>query len=591
MEQRASFTLLRLIHWIALVVLVISAGYALTGFMHPAMGFAVAAVLTFLLKVLVETTAEAVRARRIVLGVATLAGAVLVTSITVSLTAATLYAKVFAKPSAIHDWTLRRALIEREMQGVLALANTAHAAMVAWAGDAQKKAASEGAGGADGGGSCPNRPDTKGVRGPVYHFRADESGVATALAAELAGLVNAAKASSQTLVDLPKPLDFAAVKAGFEASNRAADDISRLTGGGSYASATVKVLDARRTSAIELPGGQSVTCGDSARLTHIERAATALGELAAVKAMPRQQPGVDVSDEHDVLSRSMLRSFNGVLAMVTLGRAGNFSDDALMIDALKTGLLNRETLAFVISIMAELAVVLTALLMVRQGSMPYPDNMVSWIDRLQAGNQPPISARGAWLGLARRMANLFYAQPTPISPSLHGGQAVAAAPAGASGTGTSGFGSIELFDDPLCREREAQWARPLLEFHFPWGDRDFIVIPIAADTRQVRSMAHALRAQGQFNCLSASAPAKVLADKPDVVAQMKARYGEAWRHLRFEVFGIGEAFAQLLRLQDIGPAAAAMPVAAAVAADAPWAGRGRHVPLNHRLAVRPGLRR
>ena len=65
MEQRASFTPLPLMHGIALVVMLISAGYALTGFMHPAMAFTVAAVLTFLLKDLVETTAEAVRTRRL----------------------------------------------------------------------------------------------------------------------------------------------------------------------------------------------------------------------------------------------------------------------------------------------------------------------------------------------------------------------------------------------------------------------------------------------------------------------------------------------------------------------------------------------
>ena len=581
--QRATFTLLRPIHWIALVVMVISAGYALTGFMHPAMAFTVAAVLTFLLKALVETTAEAVHTRRPVMCSAALVGTVLIASITVALTAATLYAKVFATPSAIQDWTIRREPVERELQRTLSLANTAHAAMAAWAGDAALKAEQEARDA--GGGSCPNRPDTKGARGPVYYFRDNDAKIAVALAADLKGLLDTAQASTATLLAQAKPTEFAAVNAGFNAANKAADDISRLTGGGSYASATAKLLGAQRMMAIELAGGQSVTCGDQARLTHIERASEALNALAAVKAMPRMAPGVDVSNAHEVLSRSMLRSFNGVLAMVTLGRAGNFADDALMTGAMKNGMLNRETLAFVISIMAEVAVILTALLLVRLGRAPYVDNAVSWIDDVQARHPSPGAARAALLGIARRLANVFYVQ---ASATPAGDQAMEVLDAVPTGTGTgNGFGEIALFDDPACRAREAQWAQPLLPYHFASGSKDFAIIPIAPDTRQVRSMAHALRAQGQFHCLSAAAPAKVFSDKPEVVAQMLASYGDAWRQLQFEVFSIGESFSQLLRLQSIGPGLAAVPAGSAASPDSPWSKRTRHVPFSQKLAARP----
>lgn len=587
MKTRATFTLLPLMHWIAVVMLASSAALALSGFMAMAAAVAGATVLTFLLKTLVEHSAEAFAAGHHMLGVLYGVGAALIVCITVALTSATLYANVFALPSAISDWTLRREPMERELQRVLALGSTAQASMSDWAKDAGAKAALEGRDG--GGGSCPNLPQTGGSRGPVAKWREDDSTIAASLAAELKTLTDAAQASTAAVVALPKPSDFLAVMAGFAAANRASDDISKLTGGGNYAADTVRVLEGRRISTIEREGQASFSCGDTARLTNIDRATVALGALAALKPMPRMQPGVDVSDPHDVLSRSLLRSFNGALAMATLGRAGSFNGDHLMQDALKkNGMINIETLAFAISILAEVALVLTSLMMVRHGQAPYADNVVSWIDSDEQRHPSPGPVRALARGMAKQLAKLFYAEKPPANSANGAIGLNTLAPEAAASTG---FGNVDLFDDPACRAREAEWAKPLLLFHFPWGDRDFVVLPIAPDTRQVRSMAHALRAQVQFKCISASAPAKALADQPDMVAHMQQQYGDEWRRMQYEIFEVSPAYAQVLRLQDIGITlvpAQAMPPALA---ELPWTAPQRHLPLSHRLAQRPTPRR
>lgn len=568
-------------HWTAVVMLAGSAALALSGFMAMAAAVALATVLTFLLKTQVERAAESFIAKQRAQGILFAIGALMIVCITVALTAATLYAKVFALPSAISDWTLRREPLERELQRVLALSSTAQASMSDWAKDASAKAALEGREG--GGGSCPNLPQTGGSRGPVAKWREDDSTIAASLAAELKTLTDAAQASTAAVVALPKPSEFLAVKAGFAAANKASDEISKLTGGGNYAADTVRVLESRRISTIEREGQPATTCGDTARLTYIDRATVALGALAALKPMPRMQPGVDVSDPHDVLSRSLLRSFNGALAMATLGRAGSFNGDHLMQDALKkNGMINSETLAFAISILAEVALVLTSLLMVRQGSAPYADNVVSWIDGDEQRHPSPGPVRTMARGLAKRLANLFYAEKPAANGTVTIGLDTLAPEAAAS----SGFGNVDLFDDPACRAREAKWAQPLLPFHFPWGDRDFVVLPIAPDTRQVRRMAHALRAQGQFDCISASAPAKALADKPDMVAHMEQQYGDEWRRMHYEIFEVRPAYAQVLRLQDIGDALVPVQALPQTPADPQ-----RHLPLSHRLAQRPAPRR
>lgn len=577
MKNRAHFTLLPLMHWVAVVMLAGSAIVALSGFLSLPAAVAAGTVLTFLLKTLLEQAIEAFYGRRWVFGTVYAVGGFAIVCVTTALTAATLYARVFAEPSARADWTERREPVERELQRIVAQARTAELAMADWAKDAQQKATAE----ATEGGTCPNLPDTQGRRGPVAKWREDDSRIAQSLASELKALADTASASTSTLVAMPKPADFGAVKAGFEAANKASDDITRLTGGGNYAADTLRVLESRRISTIER-AGQSVSCGDSARLTYIERASTALASLAAMKPMPRMQPGVDIGDPHDVLTRSMLRSFNGVLAMATFGRAGSFAGDELMQVALQQhGIVNRETLAFVISILAEVALALTTLLIVRQGRKPYPDNPVDWIDADEQ-RKPQVGTRYALArGLAKRVANVFYIEPG-APEGIHAAGSGAAQHSGSAAT----TGLIELPEDPrLSRDREASWSGSLLQHHVSWGKRDFLFLPITREATAAARIAQALAYQGQAELVADSAPDRLLME-PEVATRLEFAHGPDWHQHRYQVYLLGPAYAQMMRLRAIDGGTHLAPDRQA---HMDMQG-SRHVPLRHRLAQRPGHR-
>lgn len=578
MNARAYFTLLPLMHWTAVFMLAAAGALALSGFMPMPAAIASAVVLTFLLKTLVEHAADAYAAGKKTAALLFCAGAVLIASITVALTAASLYARVFAVPSAIADWTVRREPLERELQRVLALANTAQGAMTNWASDAAAKAMEEGR--EKGGGSCPALPQTGGSRGPVAKWREDDSTIAGSLAAELKGLVEVAQSSTDKLLAQPKPTEFTAVKTGFEAGNAASDAVTRMTGAGNYAADTLRALDSRRISTIDRAGQPPTSCGDGARLEYISRASAALTALSQLKAMPRMHPGVDVSDPHDVLSRSLLRSLNGVMAMASAGHLGSFAGDDLMQNALKkNGVMNRETLAFAISIVAEISVILTALLMVRQRRQPYTDNVVSWIDADEQRHPQTGTGRAVLRGAAKRMANLFYAE-APSAPAAT--EVFDAAPAAATAPIS---GLIELPEDPrLSREREAAWSGSLLDHHVPWGQRDLLFIPITAETGLARHMARALGYQKQAVLVTDSAPAKLL-NEPEVRTHLESAHGPDWCKQRYQVYALDPAYAQLMRLRALG---------GQLTAATPWVApspAARHEPLRHRLARRPGQNR
>lgn len=596
MTTRATFTWLPLMHWTSVLMLLGSGAVALSGFMALSMAMAGAAVLTFLLKVFAEQASNRFAQRRYVTGMLFGAGAAGFASVTVALSAATLYGAIFATPSAVADWTARREPAEREMQRVLALAGTAQSAMADWAKDASAKAVQEGDE-HNGGGSCPSLPASGNKRGPVTKWREDDATIARSLADELKTLTDAAASSTATLVAQPKPSDFAGVKAGYEAANKASDDITRLTGGGSYAKATVQLLEGRRTSQIERSGQPAASCGDTARLTFIERATVALNALADLKPMPRMQPGIDVSDRNDVLSRSLLRSTNSVLSMATLGRAGNFNGDHLMQQALKqNGVVNIETLAMLIAVLAEVMVVTTSVLMARQGHAPFKDNLVTWIDADEQAHANPGTARRLARSATKRIANLFFTEPEDEAQPKAAAHVLPATPRCVP---TSGV--YQLPDDPrLSRVREEEFADTLLQHHVPWGNRDFLLIPVDPETVDAERKAEVLVAVGMAEKVTAAAPTKVLR-APEAATRLLHMYGPEWARRQFQIFLLNPAYAHLMRLRAIAGATtaalAAGPAAAAVAAVAQPGSGGygthfaRHVPLSHRLAQRPSMRR
>ena len=90
MKNRAHFTLLPLMHWVAVVMLAGSAIVALSGFLSLPAAVAAGTVLTFLLKTLLEQAIEAFYGRRWVFGTVYAVGGFAIVCVTTALTAATL---------------------------------------------------------------------------------------------------------------------------------------------------------------------------------------------------------------------------------------------------------------------------------------------------------------------------------------------------------------------------------------------------------------------------------------------------------------------------------------------------------------------
>lgn len=538
MPVKSKFTLSRAAHWCAQALLAAAITSSLKDFLTLWIAVPLATTLTFVFGELVRLAmSPSAWWQR----VAAMIGALMIGSTSVALSYSTAYQRFFATPSAILDFTSRREPAERELQRVLGLAQTAQSALQTWAQDAAEKARIESTDGAAGGGTCPSRPESLGRRGPITTWRSDDARVAGSLAADLKGLLDRAAAGTQTLTALPKPKDFAEVKLGMDLANKALDDIARLTGGGNFAQSTIKALQDREASMVTIRTGETVGCGDGARLALIDRAKAALETLAATKPPPRLQATVDLADPQDVLTRGWLRGFNGALSMATLGHAGQFTDDPLMLQALKNGLVNRETVGFLLAVLLEASVVFTALVLARQGRAPFGDNLPDWIRAAESRNGTPGPVRRGLMGAAKRVANAFYAEPeAPAS-----GTAVQVLDARLD---SASFGDVELNAEPRYPARETRWSSELLDFHFPWGADDYLIVPVLPTTRRVRSMAHSLRAQGVLDFITESADHRLLAGKRDALRYMQGKLGDTWQDVDYAVFRIKPAYAHVLRL-------------------------------------------
>ncbi|MBQ0942245.1 hypothetical protein KAK07_02730 [Ideonella sp. 4Y16] len=613
----AQFTPLRILHLVSLLILMASVAFALNAYMIVFAAAGIALVLVGLLHVLLEGLAHAIMRRAYLEAAMFGAGALLVVSITAALTAANLDSTMFATPASKRQLTEIRGPMERELQRVIGQAETAHAAMLAWAEDAGRKAEIE----KTKGGSCPNRVNTQGIEGPVTLWRKDDSQIAATLAKDLSALLDTARERTNELVALGKPSDFSGVKDVYEKANAAVDAAALLTAGGSYAPGALRTLESQRISNITYGGGQTVNCGDSGRLVLIERAHFALTALAAVQPPPRMQPAVDVSDRNDVVTRALLRSINTVASVLTFGQAGSFAGDQAMTHALKTnGVWNIETLPMTLAAIAETTLAISTLLLVRLGRPPFSDNVIDWLRAAREGGRPHGVVRRLLLTIATRLGNLFYVVPetsAPVAPSMASG-------GGRGARGRPGFEPLALPPEPDCRQREAGFAMELLPYHLAVTDRDFLIIPIDAQTQRVRNMAHVLRAQGVLQALNTSAARDLVRMHPEVGEWLDMVYpqdslqrhqdqsGTWWSRLfkarpaqgdqrRFQVFQIEPTYAQFMRLRHLDqltafPAPARLghvPAATSSADDVPAVHptAGRHVSLRRLLAQRPGFGR
>lgn len=578
MNDTPVFSTARLLHAMALAVMFAALSNALSGITGnlPA-ALALGLIFTGLLKLQVQAAAEAAVRRQWWRMAAAAAGVLLVGGTTTALTAATLYERFFAVPSAVRDFSARREPVERALRRTVGTAEVAVGALQAWAKDAAAKAQRE----RTEGGSCPARPDTRGMPGVIARWRDDDAAGAAQQAQQLGATVQQARQALDTLAALPRPADYDGVRAGLAAANRALDAAAALGAGGHITPATLAALRQRAQAGIVLRSGEVMACGDGVRALLVAQADAALAKLAAETPLPRLQPGVDLSDRHDLATRAWLRGYNGLLMIATLGAAGSFADDPLMQAALREqGVLNRETLMFVIAMLAEAAVVMTALLARRQGGAPVSPGLAAW---LEAGNRPseagggtvrPMWQRGL-LRAAQWLAGLFFVRPG--APALP-------APAGVHGSAAA----VPWRVDPACRPREAAWAAALRPWTFQWRQRAYLLLPLVPTTEPVRHMAHALRDQGALRCLSSSAAGASLSLRADMAQRLQTELGESWPTLAFEVFELGRDYAQVLRLQAVA-GLPVPPTEPAREASEPGPRPPPHRSLRARLALRHGV--
>lgn len=483
MNDAPVFSAARAIHALALAVMFAALANALVGITgNIPVAVAMGLVFTGLLKLLVEAAAEAAARRQWLWLAAAVAGVVLVSGTTTALTAATLYERFFAVPSAVRDFSTRREPVERGLHRTVGTGEAAVGALRAWSTDAAAKAQRE----RTEGGSCPMRPDTIGKPGEISRWRDDDANSAAQLAQQLGGAVQQARQSLDALAALPRPAGYDGVRAGVVAANRALDAAAALGAGGHVTQATLDALRQRAKAGIVRRSGEVVPCGDGVRAQLVAQADAALAKLAAEAPQPRLQPGVDLSDRHDLATRAWLRGYNGLLMLATFGMAGSFADDPLMQTALREqGVVNRETLMFVIAMLAESAVVMTALLARRQRSVPITPGLVAWLEaRAHGQGDANTAARPRWrrwlLCAAHILVNPFFVRPAAAAPQ---------APAGVLGAAAA----VPWRLDPACRPREVAWTGALRPWTFQWRDRAYLLLPLVPATEPVRHMAHALR--------------------------------------------------------------------------------------------------
>ena len=595
----ARFTLARFVEWVALAVLLGAIARAL----HPFYGWWVAVpvgiTLTYSFSQLVHL---ALRPGQ--WGVRLLAGisAMVLACVTSSLTYSSIYATTAAGESARRDHLAKRERTQRDLQRLVSTAESAQKALADWAANAQAKSEAE----ARGGNTCPGR-ETKPMPGPISTWRADDAQVARTLAEQLQHHTLAAREATTAVLGLPEPDDYSQVKAAYAVLNRAIEATVPLSKGG-WAGPSLMTLGDRRSSQIVYPGGQVLSCGDGARLSLIDTAAQHLKLLDDTPSLARLAPVIDLSQAQEVTTRGLVRGMNLLAYTVSLGRLGQFKDDALMVDALKQGAFTRETASFGLAILAELSVFFSAMLRRQAGAAPFELNLPAWVRAASRRPAPAGRLEALLRGAATLLSNLFYARPTegPTAPAAAPGRSGAVA----LGPESSQFGAVTLADDPSMRSREEGWAVLLYPYHHSWGDeQDYLVLPNLPEVVVLQKAARSLAADDLMWCRAEKAGWREVCQAP-FADELRAHLGDRCEKLTYVVYAVRPDYAQLLRLAMIAhqmppqptpaalppavPAVAAQPVAAvplqamavAPAVPLPPGARARHLSLQRRLRTR-----
>jgi hypothetical protein len=521
----------------AQLLLLVAVANALQAFMQWAAALLLAGILVYLFSKMVDLVLDP--SVRKLIRVLALASAALLATLTVGMSASTLWIKMFAQTSVANLFQKELETTERALSATNNLVASTASALAAWQADAKLKADLEYLEG----GTCPRRAASLGKRGPVFYLRRDDERVAFALAKDLDHWATTLNRAIQALKKTPKATVFNEVSQAMTVANIAIEAALPLTKNGAFSEAALRSLNARKAQMVAVDeDGTGHPCGDASRIELIERSIAAVSSLAQLPALPRMAPSVDLTRPEDVTVRGWLRSAN--LAASLIGLAGNFNDDPLWRDAKQmNGSINRESLSFIMAIILELAVVLTkvALTLQKGGSPPFASDLVA-----NAGHWISKSTTTTWRNFLAQMfikswCNLFYRevnhQPSFNGPHLFPTSEPKASVQSDDSLLDSGFMPMRLGDDPKFSARVKAQTEKLLPYYVPWGDVQILVIPQLKATDHVLSIARHLANHAQLKILSNSHTVSELAIHPTATAKLAlALSGSEWQEAPLAIY-------------------------------------------------------
>jgi len=377
-EVRLDFA--KIVHCLALSVMVMLSASSLAAFFSIPVSAAIALIVTYIfgravaVAAGVDETVGSARSRRLLAALA----ALFLGAVTLGLSSTTLYRGSMGKASGVQELARQRQIAIQGLDRALADARAAQAALRGWATSSQAAAAKEAAAG----GTCPNRSRTAGARGPVAIYRETDAAIARQTSAGLADTIMPLEAARRAIAGQPAR-DWQGAVAQLQHLNEAVAAANAIYGSPAVVSAAAS-LESRLKAPLD--GGGS--CGDPARDDAIRAARSAIDALITAAKLPEVRPAVDLSSAEASTQRGLLRSMNAAASLVTFGMLGSFADDPLMRNALKNnGVINTETLAIFVALIIEVAVIGSAIMagIAHHGRKPaFPIDFRSLVTQLRS---------------------------------------------------------------------------------------------------------------------------------------------------------------------------------------------------------------
>ena len=401
--------------FIATIVVTTAVALSLQPFFSWAFAVPVAALLAFTLAgqstILLAPWSEVSLARRLVAAIAV----PLIFSITLALSYGTLYQKLFAEASSVRAYTKNSIGVIDGLSVLNANAQSAKQALTSLKDLAQTKRDAESGALANARvDTCPARPGSRGMPGPISMFWDAELNTATALSNQITLLVDALNAA-MTNVSTKRIRTHAEVLQAADVLNAAVARARNLTEGEAVRQA-IESLQARQRARVQGLSGP-FDCGAADRDDNLRKAIAALQALRLPNTVKPMKPSMDISNKEEVTMTALVRIPNLALYMLSSGRLGSFEDDSLMVDALTGSPLNRETTPMWLAGMGELLLVLNAVGLARRQSPLIPFDP---LDIHRNAKTTRDNARGplrlllsCWVLLLGWLINSVMTKPTP----------------------------------------------------------------------------------------------------------------------------------------------------------------------------------